>query len=149
MPLLSVTHQQQRQRSDCLAACAAMVLDYHGVKVNYSRLLRVLRMRDIGTSFYNLRALETLGVTVLVEDGSMDQLEVCLTSGQPLIASVDTQDLLYLNGQAVLHAVVVVGSDADTISINDPAFGVAHQEIDRVNFESAWLRREYVSAVIY
>ena len=149
MPLLSVTHQQQRQRSDCLAACAAMVLDYHGVKVNYSRLLRVLRMRDIGTSFYNLRALETLGVTVLVEDGSMDQLEVCLTSGQPLIASVDTQDLLYWNGQAVLHAVVVVGSDADTISINDPAFGVAHQEIDRVNFESAWLRREYVSAVIY
>ncbi|MCB0104280.1 MAG: C39 family peptidase [Caldilineaceae bacterium] len=147
--MLSVTHQQQRQRSDCLAACAAMVLDYHGVKVNYSRLLRVLRMRDIGTSFYNLRALETLGVTVLVEDGSMDQLEVCLTSGQPLIASVDTQDLLYWNGQAVLHAVVVVGSDADTISINDPAFGVAPQEIDRVNFESAWLRREYVSAVIY
>ena len=148
MPLLALTHQQQRRRSDCLAACAAMVLDYLGVQVRYSRLTRILRIRDAGTSFYNLRHLSALGVSVLFEDGDMVALEDHITNGHPVIASVDTQDLRYWQGQSVLHAVVIVGLDANTVSLHDPAFPNAPQVAERIAFESAWLRRDYVCAIV-
>ena len=36
-----------------------------------------------------------------------------------------------------MHSVVVVGSDADSLFINNP-YGQKDQEIDRQNFISAW-----------
>jgi hypothetical protein len=39
--LLPVPHHLQRSDGDCLAACAAMVLAYLGVSVDYDRLLRL------------------------------------------------------------------------------------------------------------
>ena len=71
MPLLSVSHRQQRQQSDCLAACAAMILDYLHVTVKYSQLLSLLRIQAFGTSFSSLHNLETLGLSVRIEEGSI------------------------------------------------------------------------------
>lgn len=148
MPLLKVNHQQQQRSSDCLAACAAMALNYLGVQVQYNRLLRLLRVRDAGASFFNLRALEPLGVSVLLAEGDMDQLDTHLADGYPVIASVDTVDLPHWNNESTFHAVVVVGNDVGMIALHDPAFADAPKIVERISFESAWLRREYVYAAI-
>ena len=59
MPLLSVSHRQQRQQADCLAACAAMVLDYLHVPFRYDRVPRLLRIEAHGTVFSHLQYLES------------------------------------------------------------------------------------------
>lgn len=43
---------------------------------------------------------------------------------------------------------VVVGIETDTILLHDPAFADAPQRVNRTEFESAWLEREYVYATI-
>lgn len=70
MPLLSVSHQQQKQQSDCLAACASMVLEYLHIHVGYARLLLLLRVGSIGTAFGNLVGLTTLGVSYSSSTGT-------------------------------------------------------------------------------
>jgi ABC-type bacteriocin/lantibiotic exporter with double-glycine peptidase domain len=42
--LLNVPLHKMSQTADCLAACAAMVLDYIGHPVNYTDLLRLLEV---------------------------------------------------------------------------------------------------------
>lgn len=127
-----------------------MVLEYNGIKVRYNRLLRLLQVdaEEAGASFYQLVQLQSLGVTVKIDDGHMGVLEASLDQKQPLIASVDTRELRYWNGLWRFHAVVVVGAEADTILLNDPAFAEAPQVVQRAEFESAWLEREYVCATI-
>ena len=148
MLLLKVPHYPQRTQADCLAACAMMTLSYLGVKVQYQQLLRLLRVSDSGTSFYNLHHLHTLGVTVQIKDGYIELLDQCIQNNQPVIISVDTVDLPYWQQTSTLHALVVVGSDQKTIFVNDPAMKTAPQPVDRVWFELAWLRRDYLYATI-
>ncbi|MBV7337629.1 hypothetical protein KFU94_57255 [Chloroflexi bacterium TSY] len=64
MTLLSVLHRKQQQSADCLAACAAIVLDYLQIPVQYDRLLRQLRVEYFGSLFRNLHYLESLGVYI-------------------------------------------------------------------------------------
>jgi ABC-type bacteriocin/lantibiotic exporter with double-glycine peptidase domain len=42
MPLLAVSHHRQLQQADCLAACAAMLLDYLYLPIEYGRLVQLL-----------------------------------------------------------------------------------------------------------
>ena len=44
MNLLPISHRQQIQQADCLAACAAMLLDYLHVPIQYKYLLRLLQV---------------------------------------------------------------------------------------------------------
>jgi ABC-type bacteriocin/lantibiotic exporter with double-glycine peptidase domain len=90
MTLLLVSHYQQRQQAECLAACAAMVLDYVQVPVSYERLLRLLRIGPAGAPFRNLRYLEALGLSVLIERGEIATLQSHLERGLPPLAFVDT-----------------------------------------------------------
>src|SRR5437870_3574146 len=76
MPLLAVSHIRQRQESDCLAACAAMMLDYLGLKYDYAKLIKALNIHAGGAAVANLRNLEQMGVQVLLEHGDMQQLTV-------------------------------------------------------------------------
>ena len=48
--LLPVLHQQQRQQADCLAACAAMILAYLDVDIEYDQLLRLLKVKPFGAA---------------------------------------------------------------------------------------------------
>ena len=66
MPWLPISHRQQRQQADCLAACTAMLLDYWQRPVPYDSLLRVLQIGSAGAPFRNLQYLESLGVSVLI-----------------------------------------------------------------------------------
>lgn len=147
MPILNITHFRQRQQADCLAACAKMALMHLGIHVRYPRLLRLLQVKSFGASFYNLQALDQIGAAVTISEGDMTILESYLAQALPVLASVDTQDLSYWDS-VERHVILVIGIDADKVYANDPAFGHAPQQIDRLAFESAWLRRDYVYAVI-
>ncbi len=107
MLLLPVLHRQQSQSSDCLATCAAMLLDYLHVPFKYDHLLRLLRTRSFGTEFSNLRYLTVFGLFILVEQGTVETLRGHLERGLPPIVFVQTGLLSYWQ-EATGHAVVVL-----------------------------------------
>jgi ABC-type bacteriocin/lantibiotic exporter with double-glycine peptidase domain len=148
MPLLSVSHQQQKQQSDCLAACASMVLEYLHIHVGYARLLRLLRVGPIGTAFGNLAGLTTLGVSVLVDNGTITDIRRFLESGLPVIVFLDTGELAYWNYEHTDHAAVVISMDEENIKLNDPEFQEAPQTCSIGEFELAWLEKDNLFAVI-
>ncbi len=145
--LLPVPHREQRQRSDCLAACAAMALLHLGRKINYHKLLKLLRITPFGTSGHHLIHLTSLGVQVIYHEGTMDELKEHLGNNRPCIALVRTTDMSYWSYETD-HAVLVVGFDEQSIYVNDPAFAKAPLKISASEFELAWLTFNYRYAVI-
>ncbi len=94
--LLPVFHQRQRRRADCLAACAAMVLDYIGRPCSYQRLLSLLDVKPIGAPSSNILRLTRLGVSVSSHKaGSLEELELQIVREWPCIVFLDTDELPY------------------------------------------------------
>jgi len=147
MILLPVSHYQQRRQAECLAACAVMVLNYLQVPVRYERLLKLLRIGPAGAPFRNLRYLESLGLSVVVEQGAIATLQSHLRRGLPPLAFVHTGQLSYWK-ESTGHAVVVVGIKANLVCLNDPAFVEAPKEIAIDEFELAWLDLDQFCATI-
>jgi ABC-type bacteriocin/lantibiotic exporter with double-glycine peptidase domain len=75
MLLSNFAHRQQRRESDCLVACAEMVLDHLGIQISYQRLARILRAQPSFTPFSNLRFLEALGLSVSLAQGNPASFE--------------------------------------------------------------------------
>ena len=147
-PWLTVSHRRQRRRTDCLAACAAMVLDYLGQSVRYSRLVRLLAITpDLGAPASNIRRLSTLNVSVEYGPGTIDDLIEYIAQGSPCITFVHTLHLGYW-AAATRHAVVVVGIDEQQVYLNDPFFDVAPQVVSRLEFDLAWDEMGNTYAVI-
>ena len=65
MLLSNFTHRQQRRESDCLVACAEMVLEDLGLTIDYTRLAKLLRAGADFTPFSHLRFLAQLGLPVI------------------------------------------------------------------------------------
>lgn len=147
MTLLPVSHRRQQQQADCLAACAAMVLDYLQRPIPYDRLLHLLRVDAIGAPFRNLRLLQSLRLSVTIANGDMTTLHAHLQNGRPLIVAVDTAQLPYWN-EATDHAVLVIGVDAQHVYLLDPDTAVAPQLVPLAEFELAWLEKDYLYAVM-
>jgi len=146
--LLSIPHHPQRDDGDCLAACAAMVLDHLSVSADYDRLLRLLGVKPYGTPGSHLNNLADLGVHVRYARGTQDELSDYLARGQPCIVLVRTDQLPYWT-YATDHAVLVVGFDEQAVYVNDPAFEQAPQRVSHADFELAWLEFDYRYAVIW
>lgn len=147
MTLLPVSHRRQKQQADCLAACAAMVLDYLQIPINYDNLTRLLEVDAIGTPFRRLQNLQTLGLKIYIGEGDLPTLQTYLEVGLPTIVAVDTSQLPYWEETAD-HAVVVVGLDEEQVYLNDPDTSNAHQSVPIPDFELAWLEKDYLFAVI-
>jgi ABC-type bacteriocin/lantibiotic exporter with double-glycine peptidase domain len=146
--ILPVPHVQQRNRGECLAACAAMVLGYLDIVIAYGRLLKLLRIRPgLGTPAYNIRELEKLGFIVIYQQGTLAELRSYLANGYPCIAMVKTEELPYWN-EAIDHAVVVVGLDGNMVYLNDPAFVKAPISVSQGDFGLAWLNRDEFYATL-
>jgi len=146
--LLAVTHFIQAQRADCVATCAKMALDYIGQPVNYDRLLHLLRIDpEYGTPARNILRLSELGVDVLYNRGTLDDVRGHLMADRPCIAFVNTGELPYWK-EATGHAVVVIGIDDEVIYLNDPAFAAAPQTVSQDDFWLAWMEMEEYYAVI-
>ena len=147
MNSLPISHRRQQQQADCLAACAAMVLDYLQIPVKYDRLMRLLNIRAYGAAFANLRQLTGLGVTVVVAEGHFAQLQLLLATGLPLPVAVATRELAYWT-EDTDHVVVVVGIEDDLVYIHDPDLSTGPIPVSRVEFESAWLEEDFRFAVL-
>jgi len=147
MSLLRVSHRQQLRQADCLAACAAMVLEYLQVPSTYQDLLKRLRIESYGAPFSNLRQLESLGVKVLIQRGTIESLREHLERGLPPIAFVNTEQLGYWK-ESTSHAVVVLGIEDNQIYLDDPAFTEAPQVISLDEFMLAWIDLDQFYALI-
>ena len=145
--LLPVAHRQQAEDADCLAACAAMVLDYMGIPVAYDRLLKLLRVQWFGAFASNIRALEQLGVIVIYKQGTLAELVEHLTNNRPPMVFVATSELPYWT-RSTQHAVVVVGIDETYIYVNDPAISSAPVPVSHGDFGLAWLERDEFYAAL-
>lgn len=148
MNLLPISHRQQIQQADCLAACAAMLLDYLQVPMQYEHLLRLLKVRSFGTSLFNLRNLQTLGLFILIEEGDLARLQTHLAIGLPPIVAVSTARLSSYWTEDTDHAVVVIGIDNEFVYLHDPDLSSAPTVVTIEEFESAWLDQDYWYAVI-
>lgn len=147
--LLPVAHVLQRQDGDCLVACTAMVLTYLGRPIAYERLLRTLGIQpNLGAPFPNLKALSRLNITVICEQGTLVELYRFLTNGWPCIVAVKTGELGYWDNIPSDPAVVVVGMDATSVYLNDPAFMPAPIQVSLGEFELAWFERGEQFAVL-
>lgn len=148
LTLLPVPHFQQRERADCLVACAIMVLAYLGQQPSYQQLYNVLKMRPgLGTAMSNIRQLEKLGLSVLYRQGTLPLLQQHLVGNEPCIVPVKTSELPYWQVDTD-HAVVVVGLDASSVYLNDPVLPYAPVYVPRGDFELAWLERDEFFAVV-
>lgn len=142
-----VPHREQIQLADCLAACAAMILEYAGRPVPYTQLIEVLGIGPAGAPRRNIMRLTQLGVQVTYRQAAFSILAVYLQEGKPVIAFVDTGELAYWS-TVTNHAVVVVGIEGDEVLVNDPSFSKAPQRIPREEFELAWLNCDNACAII-
>lgn len=140
--LLPVPHIRQRHSADCLAACAAMALEFVGVNVAYEQLLQLLKVKSFGTAGQNLKYLTPLGVAVIYREGSVNELKQHLQNGSPCITLVRTGELLYWT-YTTDHAVLVVGFDENNILVNDPMFTKGPIAIPVAEFELAWMVFDY------
>jgi len=151
MLLSNFRHRQQQSESDCLVACAEMVLSYLGIQINYKRLAKRLRAGSSFTPFGHLRYLETFGLsTNLGEQGSLSLFESTLEIGLPVVVGVQTLTWEHWQGEVTRHAVVVVGIDQANgrIYINDLFFANAPIEMSLLNFQIGWEEKDREYAII-
>jgi hypothetical protein len=116
--------------------------------MQYDYLLRLLNIRSFGTSLFNLRNLQTLGLFVLIQEGDLTSLQFYLDIGLPLIVAVRAARLASYWTEDTDHAIVVVGIDSNFVYVHDPDLPSALQVIPLREFESAWLDQDYWYAVI-
>jgi ABC-type bacteriocin/lantibiotic exporter with double-glycine peptidase domain len=145
---LPVQHREQKQLADCLAACAAMVLDYLHKPVAYERLLYLLEIGPIGAPRRNILHLSQIGISVVYREASLTIIAECLTHGQPVIAFVDTGELTSYWETTTNHAVVIVGLQPDTVSLLDPAHPSTICQVPVEEFLLAWLNCDYTCAIL-
>ena len=148
MNLLSVLHQKQQRQSDCLVACAAMVLRYLQIPFRYERLAKLLETEQHGTVFSRLQNLRSLYVSVQVQEGDFQAIDDALAVGLPVIVAVNTGELKSYWQSSVAHAVVVIGMDKEFVYLNDPALDDAPQRVAIAEFDLAWLEQENLLCIV-
>lgn len=146
--LLNVPLRRMQREADCLAACAAMVLDRVGHPVAYPELLRLPGVSEFGAPAGRLARLTSRGVAVEYGEGTWELLGTIIDDGQPVIVFVRTGELPYWQGVDTFHSVVIVGYDQMHVLVNDPYFGNAPQMVTRADFLLAWLEMSYRYAAI-
>jgi hypothetical protein len=91
-----------------------------------------------GTAAKNITRLTALGVVVeWHQDGTVNELGQVIAEGKVPVVFLRTGELPYWD-QDVPHALVVVGVEADTVYVNDPAFKNAPIPVPVGDFELAW-----------
>ena len=147
-PLLPIPHRTQRHSSDCLVACAAMVLDFLSQPVAYEKLREILGIiPGLGAPASNVQNLSRVGISVTYATGDLNNLQEHLNQGLPCIAFVHTIQLSYWE-ENVRHAVVVAGMDDSFVYLHDPFFPEAPQRVSHLEFQLAWDEMDNMFAVL-
>ena len=147
--LLTVPHRKQEKDSDCLAACAAMVLDSIDIHVPYQNLLTLLDVAPWGTPHRNIRHLAEnfTSIRIIYKQGALPDLFQVIESGFPATVFVWTGDLSYWD-IGTWHAVVIIGYDEQYFYLNDPAFDEAPLPVSHGDLDLAWIAYDSYYAVI-
>lgn len=151
MLLSNFRHRRQQRRTDCLVACADMVLTHLGIQIGYNRVATLIRAGESFTPFRNLSHLETLGLFIKSDKkGDASIFEMYIDLGLPVIAAVQTWHWSHWGEVITEHAVVVVGIDQahDLVYINDPYFPNAPIEMSLIAFECGWQEKDRQYVVI-
>ncbi len=127
-----------------------MVCDYLEHRVNYRRLLRILRIQTgVGAPLPQIQNLDKLGFTVLFQrNASLRDLYALLENGWPSIVGVQTGEFPHWNHLPSRHAVVVVGMDSNFVYINDPEMPNAPLQVSIGDFDLAWFEQDQCYAVL-
>jgi ABC-type bacteriocin/lantibiotic exporter with double-glycine peptidase domain len=120
-----------------MAACARMVLAFHGLALPEADLRQLLETKASGTVARNLLRVASLGYDVRVVASNLAQLRDAINAGQPPIVFVDTGQLDYWQS-GCSHVAVVVGIDDATVWLNDPFFDSSPQHTSLGSFLRAW-----------
>jgi hypothetical protein len=126
-----------------------MMLDALGIAAPYPQLLSILDVAPWGTPHRNIRRLSEIvpGVRVTYRQGELIDLMRSLDEGLPPTVFVWTGELPYWQ-VATWHAVTLVGYDAQSFYLNDPAFDAAPQVVGQGDLDLAWLAYDSYYAVI-
>lgn len=146
--LLNVPLHRMVQTADCLAACAAMLLDFAGHDVDYPALLRLFETGPLGTPARRIRRLVRWGFEVEYGEGTLAEIKSLVDAAQPVITLLRTRELSYGQGLDLYHSVIVVGYDEGPIFVNDPNFDEAPLAVPIGDFELAWLEMNYRYAAL-
>ena len=149
MPFLKIPHIRQRAKSDCLVACAAMMLTAVDVNIDYSRLQSQLGFKGGGLTYRRLQLLTRVrsDLHVILQQGSIQHLMKAIDAGTPPAVFIVTGELPYWS-ETVYHAVVLVGYTETEFYINDPAFAYAPQVVSIGDLDLAWLEYDSYFAVV-
>jgi ABC-type bacteriocin/lantibiotic exporter with double-glycine peptidase domain len=147
MPLLSIEHRRQEERTGCLAACAQMALEVIGIRQSQQDLNRMLGMTEAGTPSPRVKRLNRQGVAVVYDTGDEHVLRTAIDRGLPPIVFLLSGDLPYWRVN-LRHAVLMVGYSEDEVFLNDPAFADSPKGVSWGDFLLAWSEFDYRYALV-
>lgn len=145
---LSVPHFKQEFNYSCMAACARMVLAYHGRELAESELRELLGTQSHGTPPRSITSIASLGLHVHLALSNLTQLRDALAAGLPPIVFLDTGSLGYWPTDCA-HVAVEVGIDDSSVYLNDPFFDAAPQQSSLRGFLQAWARNAQFAAILH
>ena len=146
---LRVPFFRQETETDCLPACARMVLAHLGVTISQTELTRMLSTHPlVGTPYSRITRLRSLSIDVVYQTGDLGNVAHWLTQGSPVIAFVQLRELPYWGGHWAQHALVIVGLDETIVQVLDPARDEQVISIPRADFTLAWDEMDNAYAVI-
>jgi hypothetical protein len=94
---LKIPHIRQKSDTDCLVACAAMMLEAAGFHANYNQLLRLLGTSELGTPHSRIKLLSRIYADLLLiyREGGLEDIIRFLDNGYPVGIFVYTKELPY------------------------------------------------------
>ncbi len=148
--VLNVSHYRQITDGYCLAACVQMALAYLGLEIAQKTLARRLGVRPhIGAPSSRLMRLRSATLDVIYTTGDLSNLVAWLGKQLPILVFVQADQLPHWHGQHFQHAVLVIGSDSQSVYLLDPASAAEPITVSHGDFLLAWDERDYVYAVIH
>jgi len=144
---LNVPHFKQEFPYSCIPACARMVLAFFGQQHTEAELRTRMKTGPSGTPVRRLTELTHLGFDVDFPMTDIAGLSAYLISGLPALALLSTAALPYWS-QSCDHVAVVVGVDDSWVSLNDPYFSSAPQQVSHLDFLLAWSPNACTVAIV-
>jgi ABC-type bacteriocin/lantibiotic exporter with double-glycine peptidase domain len=125
-----------------------MVLSFFEHPISRQKIDQILEPTPFGTPGFRVLRLRAYGYEVEYTTAVSDRpLTEALADGIPPIVLLQTKNLSHWK-QETPHAVVLVGMDAETVYMNDPAFSQAPQTAPRIEFMLAWSDFDMLYAII-
>ncbi|MBX3049893.1 MAG: C39 family peptidase [Caldilineaceae bacterium] len=147
--LLRVPFYLQQGDGNCLPACAQMVLAYYGIGRSQRQLSTLLSVRpNLGTPASTIQRIQSRTISVEYSSATLTKLTEATQNGLPVIAFIQAAELPCWRDQYFQHAVVIVGVEAGTVYLLDPASKSSPDAVSEGDFMLAWDEVENLCAIV-